>query len=132
MVEIPADTNERTASKDASGVIVAAISREIVRIYSDYYGRGPTKAKTQWRDEIVVVILEDVFSRAERLLVDGGRFQQVRLNRQALQDEVEPIFRQAIEVKTGRRVQACLSQVNADGVAAEVFVLGASLADAPV
>jgi uncharacterized protein YbcI len=114
-------------ARDASGAIVAMVSREIVGIYAEYYGRGPTKAKTQWRDDIVVCVLENVFTRAERILVDGGRFDQVRLNRQAFQDEIEPLFRSAIERVTERRVETCLSQVNQRGVAAEVFVLGTPL-----
>jgi uncharacterized protein YbcI len=118
---------DEAATKDRSGAIVAAISRGVVGIYAEYYGRGPTKAKTYWSEDLVVVILEDVFSRAERVLVDAGRFEQVRLNRQAFQDGIEPLFRQAIEAQTGRRVTACLSQVNQDGVAAEVFVLGPDL-----
>lgn len=114
---------------DASGAIVAAISREIVGIYAEYYGRGPTKAKTHWREDVVTCILEDAFTRAERVLVDGGRFDQVRMNRQAFQDEIEPLFRETIEKVTGRRVETCLSQINKDGVAAEVFVLGPHTAD---
>ncbi len=112
-----------TVIRDGSGTVVAAISRRIVGIYAEYYGRGPTKAKTHWRDDVVVCVFEDVFTRAERILVDGGRFDQVRLNRQAFQDEIEPLFRDAVEVATMRSVKACLSQVNANGVAAEVFVL---------
>lgn len=57
-------------------------------------------------------------------MVDGGRFDQVRLNRQLFQDQIEPLFRATIEMITGRRVETCLSQINRDGVAAEVFVLG--------
>lgn len=111
------------ASHDASGAIVATISREIVRIYADYFGRGPTKAKTHWHDDLIVVVLEDCFTRAERVLVDGGRFEQVRINRQAFQDQIEPLFRETIEKVTGREVEACLNQINSDGVAAEVFLL---------
>jgi uncharacterized protein YbcI len=112
-----------SVSHDASGAIVATISREIVGIYAEYFGRGPTKAKTLWREEIITVILENAFTRAERVLVDGGRFDQVRLNRQAFQDQVEPLFRETIERVTGRQVVTSLSQINRDGVAAEVFVL---------
>jgi uncharacterized protein YbcI len=115
---------QEQGSRDASGAVVAVASRQIVGIYAEYYGRGPTKAKTIWRDDIVVCILEDVFTRAEQLLVDGGRFDQVRLNRQAFQDQIEPLFREVVEKVTGRRVDACLSQVNANGVAAEIFTLG--------
>jgi uncharacterized protein YbcI len=112
------------ATTDPSGALVATISREIVGVYAEYFGRGPTKAKTSWRGEILTCILEDSFTRAERILVDGGRFDQVRLNRQAFQDQIEPLFRATIERVTGRRVETCLSQINRDGVAAEVFVLG--------
>jgi len=121
MSEIPL---QEQSPRDASGAVVAMVSRQIVGIYAEYYGRGPTKAKTIWRDDIVVCILEDVFTRAEQLLVDGGRFDQVRLNRQAFQDQIEPLFREVVEKVTGRRVDACLSQVNVNGVAAEIFTLG--------
>lgn len=109
---------------DGAGAIVATISREIVGVYAEYFGRGPTKAKTFWREEVITCILEDSFTRAERILIDGGRFDQVRLNRQLFQDQIEPLFRATIEKITGRRVETCLSQINRDGVAAEVFVLG--------
>ncbi|MBS1845860.1 MAG: DUF2294 family protein [Actinobacteria bacterium] len=120
--------SERTmhdpTAHDASGAMVAAISREIVGIYAEYFGRGPTKAKTLWRDDVITCILEDAFTKAERVLVEGGRFDQVRLNRQAFQDQIEPVFRERIEKVTGRNVVTCLSQINRDGVAGELFVLG--------
>jgi uncharacterized protein YbcI len=122
---------QEPVSRDGPGAVVAAISRQLVGIYAEYYGRGPTKAKTIWRDDVVVVILEDVFTRAEQLLVDGGRFDQVRLNRQAFQDQLEPTFHEVIEKVTGHRVKACLSQVNPTGVAAEIFTLGPPLLSDP-
>jgi uncharacterized protein YbcI len=125
---MPEKSTQDLVTHDASGAMVAAISREIVGIYAEYYGRGPTKAKTLWREDVITCILEDAFTRAERVLVEGGRFDQVRMNRQAFQDQIEPLFRETIEKVTGRRVEACLSQVNEDGIACEVFVLRA---DAP-
>jgi uncharacterized protein YbcI len=112
-----------TIEEDRGGSLVASISRDIVRIHAQFYGRGPTRAKTVWRDEIVVCILEDIFTKAERLLVDGGRFEDVRLHRMAFQDEVEPLFRSVVEAITDRQVKSFLSQVAEDGVASEVFVL---------
>lgn len=119
-------------TRDGSGTDVATISRRIVGIYAEYFGRGPTKAKTIWRDDIVVCILEDVFTRAERLLAEGGRFEQVRLNRLAFQDQMESLFSGVVEEVTERRVEACLSQVSQAGVAAEIFMLGEHLPSAPV
>jgi uncharacterized protein YbcI len=120
-------TEEQVVSGE-SGAMVAAISREVVGIYAEYYGRGPTKAKTVWREDVVTCVLEDAFTRAERVLVDGGRFQQVRDNRQAFQDAIEPLLREVLMKVTGRRVDSCLSQINDKGVAIEVFVLGPHVA----
>jgi uncharacterized protein YbcI len=120
---------DRSVEGERGNSLVAEISREIVRIHARFYGRGPTKAKTVWRDDIVVCILEDLFTKAEQLLVDGGRFEDVRAHRTAFQDEVEPLFRGSVEAITGRRVQSFLSQVAVDGVASEVFVLGAAIGD---
>jgi uncharacterized protein YbcI len=116
---------------DRGSSLVAQISREIVRIHARFYGRGPTKAKTVWRDEIVICVLEDLFTKAEQLLVDGGRFEDVRAHRTAFQDEVEPLFRGCVEAVTGRRVKSFLSQVAVDGVACEAFVLGDAIGDGP-
>jgi uncharacterized protein YbcI len=119
------------AEVEHGGSLVAVISREIVRVHSRFYGRGPTRAKTIWRDEIIVCVLEEIFTKAEQLLVDAGRFEEVRSYRIAFQDEVEPLFRATIESITSRRVNSFLSQISKDGVASEVFVLG-NAADPPV
>lgn len=103
--------------------IVAEIAREIVRLHAQYYGRGPTKAKAIYRNDTVVVILEEIFTRAEEILTDAGQFAQVRSHRQAFQDHVEPLFCNVVERATGRQVRAFLSQVTEEGIASEVFVL---------
>ncbi len=102
---------------------VADISREIVGIHSHHFGRGPTRAKTVWRDDVVVCVLQDIFTRSEQVLVDAGRFEQVRSNRQVFQEAIEPLLRQAVEQATGCSVRAVLTQVSADGIGCEVFLL---------
>ncbi len=101
----------------------ADISREIVRIHAHYYGRGPTKAKTFMNDEVVLCVLGDIFTRSEAMLIEAGRFEEVRANRMAFQDTVEPMMREAVEEITGRGVRTFLSQISADGMASEVFLL---------
>ena len=103
--------------------VVADISREIVGIHAHHFGRGPTKAKTVWRDDVVVCVLQEIFTRSEQVLVDAGKFEQVRSNRQVFQEAVEPLLRQVIEQATGARVRTFLSQVSVDGTACEVFLL---------
>jgi len=115
-------TSEGTPSQ-VEGSIIAEISCAVVRIHSQYYGRGPTRARAIWRQGIVVVILEEIFTKSEEVLIEAGKFEMVRSNRQAFQDQVEPIFRAAIEGATGRPVRVFLSQVTEEGIASEVFVL---------
>jgi uncharacterized protein YbcI len=103
--------------------VVAAISREIVGIHAHHFGRGPTKAKTVWRDDIVVCVLQEIFTKSEQVLVDAGKFEQVRANRQVFQEAVEPLLRQVVEQATGMRVRAFLNQVSGEGTAVEVFLL---------
>jgi uncharacterized protein YbcI len=118
-------TSPELLESEPGGLVVAAISREIVKVHARFYGRGPTKARTIWREDIITCIMEDIFTKAEQLLVDHGRFEEVRQHRIAFQDEVEPLFRSAVETITDREVQSFLSQISEDGVASEVFVLRA-------
>lgn len=50
------------------GELNAAISNAVVRIHSQYLGRGPTRARTFHRENTVVTILEDALTKAERTL----------------------------------------------------------------
>jgi len=115
--------DEGHSTHTAEHSIVADVSREIVRIHSRFYGRGPTKARTVIHNDVAVVVLEEIFTKAEQVLVQANQFQQVRAQRQAFQDAIEPLFRQVVEEVTGRKVRAFLSQVTEEGIAAEVFVL---------
>lgn len=124
---MPELTRDESVPRDRSGAIVASISREVVGIYTRFYGRGPSKAKTLWRDGIVICVLEEVFTRPEQILIEGGRFAQVRDHRQALHETLEPLLRATIEEATGSRVDSCLGQVGIEGVAVETFVLGERL-----
>jgi uncharacterized protein YbcI len=42
----------------------AAISNLVVRTLSEYTGRGPTKARTYFSDDIVTVVLQDTLTGA--------------------------------------------------------------------
>jgi uncharacterized protein YbcI len=107
----------------ASQGVLGQIARVVVQVHSRYYGRGPTKAKAVWQDQVVCVVLEDLFTPGEKVLIDGGKFDHVRESRQAFQDQIEPVLRHAIEEITGRATRAFTSQVSTDNFGSEVFVL---------
>lgn len=99
------------------------VSREIVRIHAHYYGRGPTKAKTYVNDEVILCLLGEIFTPSEEMLIEAGRFLEVRTNRMAFQDTIEPIMRESIERISARGVRAFLSQISPEGLSTEVFIL---------
>ncbi|MBS1861133.1 MAG: DUF2294 family protein [Actinobacteria bacterium] len=103
--------------------IDADISREIVRIHAHYYGRGPTSAKTYVSDDAVFAVLGGIFTPSERMLIEAGRFAEVRANRIVFLDTVEPLMCEAVERICGRSVRSFLGQVSSDGLASEIFVL---------
>jgi uncharacterized protein YbcI len=97
----------------------------MVRLYKELFGRGPTKARTEFAGpDIVVCTLENSLTPAERRLVEMGEHQRLRDTRMYFQHATESQFRETIERLTGRRVRAFISgmDTNAD-VASEIFHL---------
>jgi uncharacterized protein YbcI len=106
------------------GAVRSAISQAIVRIHADAYGKGATQAKTYVWDNLVVCVLRDVLTVAERTLIDVNRADAVREMRTTFQFSLEKTFRASVERLTGRRVLSFMSQVDpVNGLAVEVFVL---------
>ncbi len=102
----------------------AEISNGLVALHSEYYARGPTKAKTYIDGDVVVVVLEETFTRAERTLVDRGEIDAVQQIRRRFQQQMGSEFKAVVEQATGRVVRAFLSETNLEAdVAVEVFLL---------
>ena len=102
----------------------SVISREIVRLHAQFYGRGPTKAKTYIDRDFVLCALEDIFTPSELTLIEAGNADLVRENRIAFQDVVRSQFESTVEQAIGRRVRAFHSQIDpGSNTAAEVFLL---------
>jgi uncharacterized protein YbcI len=116
---------ESVETTDHQQSVLAEISREMVRLYKEQFGRGPTKAKTNFAGpDIVVCTLEDSFTPAERKLAQMGEHQRLRDTRLYFQHATEDSFRSVIEKILGRRVRAFNSSVDTDtDVSVEVFHL---------
>ena len=64
---------------DRPSVEMAEISRTMVKLYKDHFGRGPTKAYSTWvGEDILVCILEDSLTPAEKTLRSLGEHQRLR------------------------------------------------------
>jgi uncharacterized protein YbcI len=110
-------------SPGIDGAMRSAISQAIVRIHAEHYGKGATQAKTYVWENLVVTVLRDVLTVAERTLIDVGRAEIVRDVRTTFQSSLEPAFRAAVERLTGRRVHSFMSQIDPiRGLSVEVFV----------
>jgi uncharacterized protein YbcI len=107
-----------------SGSLSAAISNHVVRLFAEYTGRGPTRARTAIRDNVVVCITEDGMTKAERRLTQEGEAELVVNVRRKFQSTMRDDLVGGIELLTGRRVMSFLSDHNAHtDHAAEVFIL---------
>ena len=102
----------------------AMISSEIVRLQAEYYGKGPTKAKTYIVDDLVVVVLEESFTRAEKTLAERGEREAIQHIRRRFQQQMADSFTSVVEQATGRKVRAFLSETDIDqDVSVETFLL---------
>jgi uncharacterized protein YbcI len=96
----------------------------MVGLYKECYGKGPTKARTMYSEDLIVCILEGGFQQGERTLRDHGRADAVQSQREAFQEVLRERFIGMIETLTGRKVRSFISGVDtAAEAAAEVFVL---------
>ena len=102
-----------------------AISNMVVRITSEYTGRGPTQAHTHESGNVITVLLQDTLTKGERALVAHGRSDLVLTTRKAFQGTMRIDMNAGIEEITGRDVVAFMSDNHIDpDMAAEIFVLG--------
>jgi uncharacterized protein YbcI len=115
------DTDTHRRRSDS---LTAAISRHVVRLFAEYTGRGPTKARTTIRDNVIVCVTEDTMTKAERRLVQEGEEDLVVSVRRRFQTTMRDDLVGGIELLTGCKVRSFMSDHDADNdCAAEVFLL---------
>jgi uncharacterized protein YbcI len=107
------------------GEQLAEITNGIVRLFSDFYGRGPTRAKSFLLDDTyLVTVLRDTMTTVEKTLVEGGHADQVRSVRLTFQEAMADSFKSVVETSIGRRVVSYHSQLLVDAdIGFELFVL---------
>jgi uncharacterized protein YbcI len=116
--------DEDGLERPTGGDLNAAIARAVVRFHRRETGRGPTKARAFYRDDVIVVLLEEVMTQAERRLVARGQRDAVMQVREAFQNSMRADLTAAIEELTGARVRAFMGSNHLDpDLAVEVFVL---------
>lgn len=119
--------DKRASERAAHGEVLTAVSDGLVALLKDYYGRGPSQAKTYYEDDLVVCLLRGGFTAVEHTLLEGGRGGAVIEQRMAFQDVMRQRFEAVVEHATGRRVIGFMSgnQQHPDMIC-EVFILAPS------
>lgn len=92
-------TDEQTSESPAS-----VISREIVGALKDATGRGPTKARTYFHDECVLVLLREGHTTTEGTMADGGEQRAVAQGRVDMSELIRGPLMAVVERSTGRKV----------------------------
>jgi uncharacterized protein YbcI len=111
--------------------VLTALSNEIVRLFKEQFGRGPTSARATWAGDVITIVLENTLTPAERNLVRMGEHERLREMRMFFQYASVREFCEPVERITGRKVRAFTSAIDThvDGLSVETFVLHP--ADAP-
>jgi uncharacterized protein YbcI len=117
---------------ESRGRLSSAISNSVVRIYADYVGRGPTRARTVVNTNVITVVLQDTLTKAERRLVEHGKEEAVVAGRRVFQSTMKSDLVGAVEDLCNASVVAFLSDHQAQpDYAVEVFVLDSAARPGP-
>jgi uncharacterized protein YbcI len=112
------------------GAVRVRIANEMVRLHSEYYGRGPTKTKVYVDGDLIAVVLEETFTLAEKTLIARGESEGIQDIRRRFQRAMADQFRSIVEQATGREVRSFLSETDLDNdISVEIFLLGARRTD---
>jgi uncharacterized protein YbcI len=114
--ELPGDVltepdNTRGVDVESSGGLRLEISNVVVGLKKQFYGRGPTKARTFINDNYVFCVLEGGLTRNEETLLEAGEDDLVRTYRLKFQEVMTKPVTEAIEQVTGRTVIGYHSQI---------------------
>jgi uncharacterized protein YbcI len=123
---VHADGSASEAAHDGVGFELVQVSRAMVRIYKEQFGRGPERVRSHYAGpDSIVSFLNGTLTPVERTLTTIDEHQRLREMRMLFQYAAEDEFRRSVEEITGRKVTAFLSgfDTRAD-VATEVFTLG--------
>ena len=105
---------------------LSALSTEMVGLYKNQFGRGPTRVRSDWAGrDTIVVSLEDTLTPAERNLVKLGEHQRLRDTRLFFQYATVAEFCEPVERLTGRKVRTFVSGIDTEveGYSIELFAL---------
>ena len=106
------------------GEVGEAISRRMIGLHRELYGKGPSRAKTYYDDDVVTVLMRGGFTAVEETLYRSGRSGAVTEQRSEFQGAMRSRFTEMVAEETGRPVIAFMSTSHQHpDLVAELFLL---------
>ncbi len=91
--------------------LLSRISTEMVRTQKQFFGKGPTQAKSYFLDDMLIIVMKGGLTTAEKTMLDFGEADKVREFRQVFENQMAGRLTSMIEGLTGRKVVNYQSQV---------------------
>ncbi len=108
------------------GDLPAGVTDLVMDIYARHLGRRPSDARTYANDELVMCVLRDTLTPAEKSQLDEGRASSVHETRLRVQAAMREELIAGVERLTGRKVVDLITAHDMDpGSAFETFVFDA-------
>jgi uncharacterized protein YbcI len=121
--DVTADEQDPAAVHSRQQVLLKRVSREMAQIQKLAFGKGPVSAKSYLFDDLLLIVMREGLTVAERTMLDFGRENLVREFRQQFENEMTNRLVSMVENATERKVLTYQSQVMFDpDVIVEIFV----------
>lgn len=103
--------------------VLAAVSNAMVTLHKEQFGRGPTRARSNWAGEdSLICVMQDALLPAERAMVQMGEAYRVQESRMYFQSATADTFIATVEAIVDRRVWSFASATDAhNGVVTELY-----------
>ncbi len=112
---------------DSSGAseLETRIADRIALLQAEYYGVAPKQARAYViPGEIVMVVLRETFTPAEKMLISHGDAEAIQHSRRRFQQLSGEDFSAVVEQATGDKVESFLSETHLENeVAVEIFLM---------
>ena len=97
----------------SKGMIEAEISEALIKFEKEYMGRGPIETKTYIIDDIVIVRMKGILTKAEEQLAksDEGPFLLKKV-RATLLEDARPLLKKIIEDTTGSTLKSMHTDIS--------------------
>ena len=118
------DAEPEALNDESGGSPSLEISNAIARLHKQYVGRGPANSRTTIDGDLVVVLLEGGYTRAEQTLEDNDKGDVVAAGRLGLQEAMRQAMIEVVQEILRRSVRSFMSANDLKrNLQVEVFVL---------